>query len=218
MKEETQLKNEWIKRYGLTAISTTKFYKIAGCFIIGFELIKTQGEIQPHFVVYPLWKDNVKECFSYPYILHCIEDSKGFNYQLPVSRILEDINTIFQNIDNYLGCDLRNHIHKDEILKIVDSYTSIARYIPHVQICMIELKVFLAIYFDDNLLFEYAKSQMDEIYAIVGQDSFEFCADCKYEEWKSSLISVFSDRQNFLKKINENRIACKIKEEIDLLP
>ena len=85
MKEETILKNEWIKRYELTAVSNFKYYKIAGCFILGFELVRTQCEIQPHFVLYPLWKKDIKTCMQFPYILHCIEDSRGFNYQVPIS-------------------------------------------------------------------------------------------------------------------------------------
>ena len=62
MKEETILKNEWIKHYNLTAVSTYKYYKIVGCIAIGFEQVRTQGEIQPHIVVYPLWKATIKDC------------------------------------------------------------------------------------------------------------------------------------------------------------
>ena len=88
MKEETILKNEWTKRYNLTAVSQSKYYKIVGCFAIGFELMKIYGEIKPYFVIYPLWREDVKMCFCVSYLYHCIEDSKGLNYSLPISKML----------------------------------------------------------------------------------------------------------------------------------
>ena len=51
MKEETILKNEWINRYDLTAVTQSKYYKIVGCFAIGFELMKIHGKIKPYFVI-----------------------------------------------------------------------------------------------------------------------------------------------------------------------
>ena len=66
MKDETIIKNEWIKHFKLTALSNSKFYKIVGCFMIGFELFKIphRGLIQPYFVLYHLWRENIKNVFG----------------------------------------------------------------------------------------------------------------------------------------------------------
>ena len=218
MKEDIQLKNEWIKHYGLTALSTSKYYKVIGCFIVGFEQIKTQGEIQPHFMIYPLWESNVKNCFITPLVLHCVEDSRGFRYQLPVLKILESTSTIFQDIDRFLDFDMRYDVHKADILKIVDYYISFEIRNPYVQINMIELKIIMATYLKDDLLFERTKDQMDEMYSKVGKEDFEYCADCKYDEWVKKQVSYYQNRQNVLDKINENIANSKIKERVELLP
>ena len=118
MKEETILKNEWINRYDLTAVTQSKYYKIVGCFAIGFELMKIRGEIQPFFVIYPLWLDDVKRCFWGPFLYHCIEDSKGLNYSLLISKMLEKKEEIFQNAEIYLNLDLKKTYIRIVFLKL----------------------------------------------------------------------------------------------------
>lgn len=40
----------------------------------------------------------------------------------------------------------------------------------------------------------------------------------EYDKWKENLISVFSNRQAVLDKIEENIANSKIKERVELLP
>jgi hypothetical protein len=118
MKEETILKNEWINRNDLTAVTQSKYYKIVGCFAIGFELMKIRGKIQPYFVIYPLWLEDVKECFGFSFLYHCIEDTKGLNYSLSISKMLEKKEEIFQNAEIYLNLDLKKTYIRIVFLKL----------------------------------------------------------------------------------------------------
>lgn len=208
------LKNEWINRYGLTAVTQSKYYKIVGCFAIGFELMKIHGKIYPYFVIYPLWLEDVKECFGFSFLYHCIEDSKGLYYSLPISQMLEKKEEIFQNAELYLNLDLKKNIHKDNLLKVIDTYSK-KRYYASDQSSIIEMKVYMATFLNDESLFEQAITDMEEAYANFKSTFEEYHG--KLDDCKNKLISVFSNRQAVLDKIEENIANGKIKARVDLL-
>lgn len=215
MKEETILKNEWVKRFDLTAVTQSKYYKIVGCFAIGFELWKIRGEIQPHFVIYPLWEEDVKECFWGPFLYHHIRDSKGLPYYLSISQMLEKKEEIFLNAENYLNFDMKKNIHKNDLLRFLDLY--LERYdIPFDQTIVIEMKTRMATFLNDESLFEQAITDMDEAYANFKSIFEEYYG--KLDDCKNNLISVFSNRQAVLDKIEENIANGKIKAQVELLP
>ena len=215
MKEETILKNEWINRYDLTAVTQSKYYKIVGCFAIGFELMKIHGKIQPYFVIYPLWLEDVKECFGFSFLYHCIEDTKGLNYSLSISKMLEKKEEIFQNAEIYLNFDMKKNIHKNDLLRFLDLY--LERYdIPFDQTIVIEMKTRMATFLNDESLFEQTVANMESIYADKRIFMEEYFA--KSDDWKNFLVSIFSNRQAMLDKIEENIANGKIKAQVELLP
>ena len=216
MKEETILKNEWINRYDLTAVTQSKYYKIVGCFAIGFELMKIHGKIKPYFVIYPLWLEDVKECFGFSFLYHCIEDTKGLYYSLSISKMLEKKEEIFQNAEIYLNLDLKKNIHKDSLLKVIDTYSKKRYYVPSDQSSIIEMKVYMATFLNDESLFEQAITDMEEAYANFTSIFEEYYG--KLDDCKNKLISVFSNRQAMLDKIEENIANGKIKAQVELLP
>lgn len=216
MTEVTILKNEWINRYDLTAVTQSKYYKIVGCFAIGFELWKIRGEIQPHFVIYPLWEENVKECFGFSFLYHCIEDTKGLNYSLPISKMLEKKEEIFHNAELYLNFDLKNNIHKDSLLKVIDTYSKERYSVLPDQSSIIKMKAHMATFLNDESLFEQAIVDMEIAYAKYNSFFEKYFGTL--DDWKNNLISVFSNRQAMLDKIEENIANGKIKAQVELLP
>ena len=216
MKEETILKNEWIKHYNLTAVSTYKYYKIVGCIAIGFEQVRTQGEIQPHIVVYPLWKATIKDCFSDPYVLYWIEDRKGFGYQIPLSEMLQKKDEIFSNAEKYLEFNLKNEINKNSILRFIDKYALENKGIPSSLGHIIELKIYLSTFLNDKDLFDKTVSKMDKMYASINQEVFDYWFG-NYQKWKNELALVFSKRQDVLNLVSENIANCRIKHITTIL-
>lgn len=215
MKEETILKNEWVKRFDLTAVTQSKYYKIVGCFAIGFELMKIRGDIHPYFVIYPLWLEDVKKCFWGPFLYHCIEDTKGLNYSLSISKMLEKKEEIFQNAEIYLNFDMKKNIHKNDLLGFLDLY--LERYdIPYDQRIVIEMKTRMATFLNDESLFEQAIVDMEIAYAKYNSIFEKYLG--KLDDWKNNLTSVFSNRQAMLDKIEENIANGKIKARVELLP
>lgn len=216
MKEETILKNEWINRYGLTAVTQSKYYKIVGCFAIGFELMKIRGKIQPYFVIYPLWLEDVKECFGFSFLYHCIEDTKGLNYSLSISKMLEKKEEIFQNAEIYLNLDLKKNIHKDSLLKVINTYSKERYSVLPDQSSIIKMKAHMATFLNDESLFEQAIVDMEIAYAKYNSFFEKYFGTL--DDWKNNLISVFSNRQAMLDKIEENIANGKIKAQVELLP
>ena len=216
MKEETILKNEWINRYDLTAVTQSKYYKIVGCFAIGFELMKIRGKIQPYFVIYPLWLEDVKECFGFSFLYHCIEDTKGLNYSLSISKMLEKKEEIFQNAEIYLNLDLKKNIHKDSLLKVINTYSKERYSVLPDQSSIIKMKAHMATFLNDESLFEQAIVDMEIAYAKYNSFFEKYFGTL--DDWKNNLISVFSNRQAMLDKIEENIANGKIKAQVELLP
>jgi hypothetical protein len=216
MKEETILKNEWVKRYDLTAVTQSKYYKIVGCFAIGFELMKIHGKIKPYFVIYPLWLEDVKECFGFSFLYHCIEDTKGLYYSLSISKMLEKKEEIFLNAENYINFDLRKNIHKDTLLKVINAYSNERYSEPPAQYATIEMKAHMATFLNDESLFEQAIVDMEIAYAKYNSIFEKYLG--KLDDWKNNLTSVFSNRQAMLDKIEENIANGKIKAQVELLP
>lgn len=216
MKEETILKNEWINRYDLTAVTQSKYYKIVGCFAIGFELMKIRGKIQPYFVIYPLWLEDVKECFGFSFLYHCIEDTKGLNYSLSISKMLEKKEEIFQNAEIYLNLDLKKNIHKDSLLKVINTYSKERCSVLPDQSSIIKMKAHMATFLNDESLFEQAIVDMEIAYAKYNSFFEKYFGTL--DDWKNNLISVFSNRQAMLDKIEENIANGKIKAQVELLP
>ena len=57
-----------------------------------------------------------------------------------------------------------------------------------------------------------------EDYARKNPQRFEQLFGKRYDFWKEDLVSVFSNRQIIIEKINANIANGKIKEKIELLP
>ena len=220
MKDETILKNEWINHFGLTAISTYKYYKIVGCFLIGFEQIRTRGELQPHFMIYPLWGNDIKDCLQGYCLYHCIEDSKGFGYQISASKMLAQKDEVFLNAERYMGFDLTKDIRKIQMLDIFKKYSEEYDTNPVRQNTIFVLKTYMATYLNDKPLFDEIVTSMKKMEDYARQDPqwFEKVFNKRYEFWKEDLISIFSNRQVILDKINANIASGKIKQRISLLP
>lgn len=78
----------------------------------------------------------------------------------------------------------------------------------------------MATYLNDKTLFDEIVTSMKKMEDYARQDPqrFEKLFNKRYEFWKENLISIFSNRQIILDKINANTASGKIKQKISLLP
>ena len=110
---------------------------------------------------------------------------------------------------------MKKNIHKNDLLRFLDLY--LERYdIPYDQRIVIEMKTRMATFLNDESLFEQTVANMESIYAdkrIFMEKHF-----AKSDDWKNFLVSIFSNRQAMLDKIEENIANGKIKAQVELLP
>src|SRR5689334_17085087 len=93
--------DEWQKTFPqLTQYSQFQFLKVIGVVIIGIELVKLPRteQYRPHFVIYPLWKSDIKSCLDTPIILKEFYNKRGLQYSLPYDT---------------------NYIHFEEVLETI---------------------------------------------------------------------------------------------------
>lgn len=221
MKEESILKNEWCKHFNLSAYTSTKFYRIVGCFIVGFEMIKipNRGLIHPHLVVYPLWRDDIKLCMKHPYMMYGLLNKKNLQVQLPICELLQTKNEIFKDIEEFIGFSINTDVIGS------DMYSLVNRCLPH-QINdpwrlmdVNESNIILSAYMNDRKMYDKAVSSLDAAFIHISPHLNmieQFYG--KYEDWKNNLLSSFYNRDEILARIEKNMANCKIQSRSVLLP
>ena len=93
---QKQIQFDWLQSFNqLNSYKYNKLYKKAGCILIGLELILVPNAslYRPHFVIYPLWKEDVPKCLEKPLVMKQLYNSKMMQYDIPIQKhsiLLED--------------------------------------------------------------------------------------------------------------------------------
>lgn len=220
MKESTVLKNEWCKYYDLTPLSPSKFYKIVGCYILGFEIIKipNRGIAQPHFVVYPLWSNDIKECLKAPYQLYGLKDKRRLQVKLPIAELLEERDNVFGLFDEYIGFDIKTSINSKELLKLIDKCDSGMYNNPWRLMHLSDAKIYQSAYLGDKNMFDRSIEELTEIYLRINKHIQ--LVESRYgdlNERRVFLQSLFDKREAIIDKVKVNAVNSKIKNYVELI-
>lgn len=110
----------------LKKFSQNKYYIILEPLLIGIELIKIprSDNYRPHFVCYPLWKENLKNCFKKPLMLTEFHDMKGFQLSITFSNSNFNFNDIFQIIKQQIPIPFDKSISLKTFFLALDNYAS----------------------------------------------------------------------------------------------
>ncbi|CAA0211195.1 conserved hypothetical protein [Tenacibaculum maritimum] len=201
----------WLDAYpSLHNYSNTKLYSILGPFVIGIELIKLPrvDNYRPHFVLYPLYCNNLKTCLSYPIFLLEFFNKKGLEYSIPYNM---DDKSLFNDVKNSINNKISKEVGKDmpisTIFKLIDE--QIGSHITKLQLKQpefYEVKYYSALYVSNDK----ANTVLEEIqkeHKSWDMNKFNtYYGD--YNEWYDSLKG--KDRNSFLKLINKNKSDEKL--------
>ncbi len=196
----------------LTLYAQNKLYKVIGAIIIGLELIKlprTEG-YRPHFVVYPLWKKDVKECLEFPFILKEYYSKKRLQYSIPYAKHNIFFNDAIESVKEQTMLPFDHAISLKEIISIVDGYSKTAPLSAspnsYLQALLQEAKFKMALFIGEK-----------EAYGILEQinkrswDANHFKAfGVDVSEWFQSLQATISNRDKFMAQIERNKQDKKI--------
>jgi hypothetical protein len=109
----------------LTAFTPTKLYKIVGPVIIGLELIRLPfaEEYRPHFILYPLWREDIKACLDYPIVLQEFKNRKGMQFSIPYNRHDLYFAEMLESIKKQKNILFTENASSKNLLLLMDEYS-----------------------------------------------------------------------------------------------
>ena len=196
----------------LSMFAQNKLYKVVGPIIIGFELIKSpfSDNYSPHFVIYPLWKHDVKGNFDYPILLKKIKNKMGFEYNIPYEKHTLFFNDVIISIQNQTQLVFDENISLKKILSVLDEFSQSpplsAAPNSFLQAALQEAKLKIVLFVNvdiaQRILKEISERNWDT-------NHFKACG-IELNKWLQGLNKTISTRDDFLKQIEMNKQDKKI--------
>ncbi len=215
--EDRKLKSKILKAWEnsfpqLFPFAPNKLYKTIGPIIIGIELIQIPKTIiyRPYFVIYSLWKKNLKECLEYP-IVNIVIENKGIPIELTYTVIDERLNNTIEIVSEQIDVLLENNVKLYTILNIVDKYLvtpiigiSTGSYL---QARLYEFKYDLAVFLNNDDLINSVWGEL----IIISWDAQHFALwGSSIDKWVNSLKEKLNNRKYLIDKVLENKEDSKI--------
>lgn len=198
----------------LTMYTQNKFYKVVGCCVVGIELIKSPHteSYSPYFVIYPIWKKDIKTSLVYPIFLRDFKNKKGYQYDIPYEKHSLFLCDVLDIVKNQIPLPFDGNISLANIVSAIDDSS---KKIPlsaapnsYLQALLQEskLKIALFISIEDALkvLVEINNRSWDI-------KSFKMW-NIDFNNWLQSLQITISRRDEFLIQIEANKKDKKISQ------
>jgi hypothetical protein len=196
----------------LSAFAQNKLYKSVGPCLIGIELIKSpfKENYSPYFVIYPLWKKDVKTSLDYPILLKQFNDKKGFQYDIPYESHGVFLGEILESVKKQAILSFESNIAFRKLISVLDEYSKTpplsAAPNSYLQAVLQEAKLKMALFIGVagalSVLEQINKRNWDVKH-------FKACG-VDVNEWRQNLQTTISNRDEFLKQIEVNKQDKKI--------
>lgn len=196
----------------LSLYAQDKLYKVVGSLVVGLELIKLPRteEYRPHFVIYPLWKKDVKSSLDYPILLKEYYNKKGLQYSIPYEKHSAFFNDVLDSIKRQSPLPFDGNLSSKELMSVLDEYSKTPplsaapnSYLQAVlQGDKLKTALFLSSEEAQKVLEQIDKRSWDvNHFKAFGVDA---------NEWLQSLKDTITNRDEFLKQIEANKQDKKI--------
>lgn len=196
----------------LALYAQNKLYKIVGSCIFGIELIKSplKANYSPYFVLYPLWKKDVKASLDYPIFLIDIKNKKGFQYDIPFEKHSLFFDEVLESIKKQSPLPFEGNISLNKIAAAIDKISKTpplsAAPNSYLQALLQEAKLKTALFINSI--------EAEKVFDQINKRSWDvnhFRA-CGVDEskWLKSLEETITNRDEFLKQIAANKQDKKI--------
>lgn len=204
---------EWLSAFPqLSAFNQNKLYKVVGPCLIGIELIKSPftENYSPYFVIYPLWKKDVRTSLDYPILLKDFKDKRGFQYDIPYERHSAFFTDVIESVKNQTPLSFDRNISLKEIVYVIDQYSKTpplsAAPNSYLQAAVQEAKLKIALFIRvteaQGILEQINKRDWDI-------NHFKACG-IEVDKWLQELQKTISNKEEFLKNIEINKEDKKI--------
>lgn len=208
------IKEDWLNTFpGLYAFTANKYYKIVGCLIVGIELVNIPNieGYKPHFVAYPLWKDNIDECLNIPFLYVCLMNNKGLQFSVPYIKHTFYFKEILECLKTQMPLLLTENIALKSLLEYTDRQFSdfLIKANLAMQIRLFELEFYATLYTGDQIESQYILNKIKKSSKGWNIKIFETWND-NFDQWFTRLEGMINQRHDFLKCIEFNQCDRKI--------
>ena len=196
----------------LSLYAQDKLYKVVGSLVVGLELIKLPRteEYRPHFVIYPLWKKDVKSSLDYPILLKEYYNKKGLQYSIPYEKHSTFFNDVLDSIKKQSPLPFEGNLSSIELMPVLDEYSKTpplsAAPNSYLQAVLQEAKLKIAL----SISSEKVKSVLEQIDKRSWDVNHFKAFGVDVNEWLQSLKDTITNRDEFLKQIEANKQDKKI--------
>jgi len=198
----------------LALYAQDKLYKVVGATVIGLELIKLPRteEYRPHFVVYPLWKKDVKASLDFPFILKEYSNKKGLQYSIPYERHSAFFSDVIESVKKQTPLPFDSNISLKKIVSVIDEHSKTpplsAAPNSYLQAALQEAKLKIALFVGVT----EAQSVLEQINKRSWDTNHFKACGVDVSKWLQSLQEVTTNRDEFLKQIEANKQDKKISQ------
>lgn len=208
---------KWLRAFpDLSAFAQNKLYKIIGPFICGIELINLprSENYRPHFVIYPLYKKDIKSCLEYPALMFEFYNNKKLQLNLPYDdvngKFIEAQNIVFNDLKISLKNNVKLNCFYEQITDTLMNSNTYS-YMSHTRkyILLYELKFYVALYVGCEVELNSIVNQIQQLSKDWDMQVLEKLRG-KFDLWVQSLHITISDRDDFLKQIETNKQDKKV--------
>lgn len=211
------IKEEWLKAFpGLSAYTQNKLYKVIGPLICGIELINLprSEDYRPHFVIYPLYRTDIKSCLDYPVLMFEFYNSKNLQLDLPYKDINENLKEAVQIVSDSLQLPLEGDVSLNSFYKLLDyvqkidsTYKSAAGR----NASLLEVMFYGTLYVGNQTQTQNILNQIEQSSKNWDMKVFEAWFG-EFGSWFQKLQNVASDRDFLLNQVESNRSDKKISQ------
>lgn len=214
-KEKKEIYKLWGEAFPrLTAFSPTAFYMTLDIAVIGIRLIPLIGgeEYRPHFMCYPLWRENNKMNMNESIFMQQMYDAKKMQLDVSYMANPDAIKKAIDLTGKQIGTCVQEQVSVKDIFGILKWYFSytLVQSSPILQSGLLEYEFMIALYLNDPSFIDKVKTEITKISDSWDPKYFEWRYG-KVEDWRQRLFDRKENRDAFLqqvqKNINDGKIA-----------
>ena len=205
---------DWLKNFTqISAFTQNKLYKVVGPCIIGIELIKSpfSDDYSPYFVIYSLWKDNAKTCLSRPIVMVRLRNNKGLQFDIPYLNHSSYFNEATDCFRKQIPISLSGDVTLKSLFAFLDSLFGeiLIKSNSAEQAKLFEFELYAALYVGSQIQIQNVLIKIQQVSKSWNMQMFETWYG-SYNLWLQNLQKTTTNREQFLKQIEINKMNKKI--------